>query len=345
VVITLLVAAAVAQVAAIALVAAARQWAHRQQVLDAPSDRGLHVRPTPRAGGIGIVVPACVGLVAVGLTVPAAATPALSLAALGLLIALVGLVDDVRHLPAGLRLVVHFGAAGLAVWALGGWPAIVWPGLFDLRLAWASVPLTILLIAYLTNAYNFMDGSDGIAGTQAFVAGLGWAAAGALLEDPLIAVTGAVVAASSLGFLLFNWEPASVFMGDVGSGFIGFLLASLAVAAEARSPGAGTAGLLFVWPFLFDSAFTLVWRARQRENLMVAHRAHLYQRLILTGVSHGVTAAVYGALALVGVGVGYAVMRGDRTLSVAGAVAIVALATGLWWAVVRRERALGIPGV
>jgi UDP-N-acetylmuramyl pentapeptide phosphotransferase/UDP-N-acetylglucosamine-1-phosphate transferase len=157
-----------------------------------------------------------------------------------------------------------------------------------------------------------------------------------------LAVVGAVIAAANLGFLLFNWSPASVFMGDVGSAFLGFLLAALAVYAAPRSPAIATAGILFVWPFVFDTAFTLLRRAGRRENLLCAHRSHLYQRLVLTGVSHRTVALLYGALATVGVAVGYAVAREAAIASMAGALLISALAAGLWLVVIRRERAVSV---
>jgi UDP-N-acetylmuramyl pentapeptide phosphotransferase/UDP-N-acetylglucosamine-1-phosphate transferase len=185
-----------------------------------------------------------------------------------------------------------------------------------------------------------MDGVDGIAGGQAVVAGIGWIAVGYAIQDPLLVVVGTVLAAASAGFLLFNWAPASVFMGDVGSSFLGFLLAALAVYAAARSPASATAGMLFVWPFVFDATFTFLRRAGRRENVLDAHRSHLYQRLVLTGVSHRTTALLYGALAAIGVAVGIAVAREARIVSFVGALVIGALGATLWLVVVWRERSL-----
>lgn len=285
------------------------------------------------------MLPVCVAMVTVGRLAPEAAPVAAWLAGLGLLMAAVGLADDVRHLPAVARLIAHVCAAALVVFGIGAWRTLEWPGLLHLELGWAAVPFTIVVVAGLTNAYNFMDGIDGIAGLQGVVAGAGWAAVGYMLPDPLLLVSGAAIAASSLGFLFFNWQPASVFMGDVGSSFLGFLLAALAVYAASRSPAAATAGLLFVWPFVFDTTFTVLRRARRRENLLAAHRSHLYQRLALKGMSHRAASLIYGTLAAIGVLVGLCVARESRTASMAGAVVIAALAAGVWIAVVRRERA------
>jgi UDP-N-acetylmuramyl pentapeptide phosphotransferase/UDP-N-acetylglucosamine-1-phosphate transferase len=334
-------AASAGLVASVLLVAAVRRWAQRKMLLDHPNYRSLHVRPTPRGGGIGVVVPICVAIGGVGALVPETRAAATWIAGVGLLIAVVGLVDDIRGLPAVTRLVAHVFAAALVVMKIGTWRAIEWPGLAHVNLGWAAVPFTILLVVGLTNAYNFMDGVDGIAGSQGVVAGCGWVGAGYALQEPLLAVTGAVVAAANLGFLLFNWSPASIFMGDVGSAFLGFLLAALAVFVAPRSPATAAAGILFVWPFVYDTTFTFLRRASRRENLLRAHQSHLYQRLVLTGVPHQTVALLYGVLATVGVAVGHALVRKAGFTSIAGGVLIALLAAGLWLFVVWRERAAG----
>ncbi len=327
-------------IASVGLVAGARYWAQRRMVLDHPNDRSLHLRPTPRGGGIGIVAPVCLAMGAVGLLVPETADAAIWLTGVGLLVAAVGLADDVRGLPALTRLAAHVIAGVLVVLGIGAWRSFGWPGLGVLDLGRAAVPFTVLLIVGLTNAYNFMDGVDGIAGSQGLVAGLGWTAVGYALQDPLVTVAGTVIACASLGFLFFNWSPASVFMGDVGSGFLGFMLAALTVFVSPRSHAAAAAGILFVWPFVFDTAFTILRRAVRRENLLRAHRSHLYQRLVLTGVSHGTVALLYSVLAMAGVAVGIAVLHQARLASIAGVLLIASLAAGLWSIVISRERAV-----
>jgi hypothetical protein len=128
-------------------------------------------------------------------------------------------------------------------------------------------------------------------------------------------------------------------MGDVGSSFLGFVLAALIVLVATRSPATALAGVLFVWPFVFDTTLTLLRRAKRGEDLFSAHRSHLYQRLVLGGVSHRTATLTYGALALVGVGTGHAVARGATVASLAGGLSIAVLAAGLWRVVVWRERA------
>jgi UDP-N-acetylmuramyl pentapeptide phosphotransferase/UDP-N-acetylglucosamine-1-phosphate transferase len=336
--------ACVALLVSAGLVFATRNWARRRMLLDRPNPRSLHVQPTPRGGGIGIVVPTCVALGAMGAIAPGYQITAAWIAGIGLLIAAVGMVDDLRGLSAFPRLVVQGSAAVLMVAGIGTWRTLVWPGVLHVDLGWMAVPFTILLVVGLTNAYNFMDGIDGIAGVQGTIAGIGWIVAGYALQDPMLPVTGAVIAAASVGFLLFNWPPASVFMGDVGSGFLGFVLAALSVSVALRSPATATAGILFLWPFVFDTAFTLLRRVRRRENLLHAHRSHLYQRLVLTGLSHRSVTMMYGVLAIAGVVVGRVVAREAATGSSAGALLIATLSGALWLSVVWRERTTHVTG-
>jgi UDP-N-acetylmuramyl pentapeptide phosphotransferase/UDP-N-acetylglucosamine-1-phosphate transferase len=332
-------------VSSLGLVAAAREWARRRSLVDHPNDRSLHVHPTPRGGGIGVVVPVSIAIAASGMLAPDTQAKATCLAGAALLIAAVGLFDDIRGLPPVTRLFAHLSAAVLLVLAAGPWRFFVWPGLWSFDLGGAAIPLSVLLLVGLTNVYNFMDGADGMAGAQSFVAGLGWIGVAYVVRDPQIGIVGAVIATASLGFLFFNWSPASVFMGDVGSAFLGFVLATLSILVAPRSPATATAGMLFVWPFLFDTSFTLILRASRRENLLCAHRTHLYQRLVLTGLPHRRVALLYAALSGVGVAVGNVVAREAAVPSILGGALIVGLASGLWLLVIRREKnEIALPG-
>jgi UDP-N-acetylmuramyl pentapeptide phosphotransferase/UDP-N-acetylglucosamine-1-phosphate transferase len=259
-----------------------------------------------------------------------------------LAVAAVGFIDDLRGLPALPRLVTQVLAAVVITAAVGCWRALAWPGFSELNLGWTGLPLTVVLIVSLTNAYNFMDGIDGIAGTQGAVAGLGWVTVGYSIQDPCVAAVGAVLTTANLGFLIFNWPPASIFMGDVGSSFLGFILAALTVLVAARSPEAAITGVLLVWPFVFDTGFTLLRRAGRGENLLSAHRTHLYQRLVLTGLPQQTVTLIYGGLATIGLLVGTAVAYAAKIASLAGAFLICALAAGLWLAVIWRERVVSV---
>ena len=334
----ILTTAAFGLLVSIAVVALTRNWARRRRVIDHPNDRSLHDQPTPRGGGVGIVIPTVVVLATAPWWMPDAATPALWLAVLSLCVAVVGLVDDIRSLSAVVRLVFQLLVAAVFVHVVTGPMALELPGAGRLDLGALAIPATVLFIVWLTNAYNFMDGIDGIAGLQAVAAGVGWVGAGHYLGDSLLVGAGAVVAGASLGFLLFNWSPASIFMGDVGAPFLGFVFAGLTAYASTRSALAASAGLLFVWPFLFDSVVTLIRRAARGENLLRAHRSHLYQRLVLAGASHKSTSLLYGALAAAGVAAGWTLVAGSARAQAAAAPGIGALAAMLYVFVAVRER-------
>ncbi len=250
-------------------VAIVRRWAERRQILDIPNERSSHTRPTPRGGGLAIVLVVLVGwLVALSLSRVLGRGTDLIYVVGAAFIAAVSWLDDLRSLSNRVRFGTHILAALLAIWAFGYWTEITVPIIGLLRLGLLGLPITFLWIVGLTNAYNFMDGIDGIAGGQAVVAGLGWAVLGWLTAQPLVGMLGVLLAAASLGFLGHNWPPARIFMGDVGSAFLGYTFAVLAVAAAQRDARLALAGLLFVWPFVFDATFTFLRRLRNgRERL------------------------------------------------------------------------------
>jgi Fuc2NAc and GlcNAc transferase len=272
-------------------------------LLDIPNERSSHETPKPRGAGIVIVA---VTLLLYGLTCWVKGFPVhVGYVFGGVMVATVSWVDDRRHLPAGLRLLFHFGAA-LAV-VLSGVPSeIYFP--FAGNVAVPEAVGTLFMIAWIvwmTNAYNFMDGIDGIAGTQAVVAGLAWFGFGSLTGGPVISAFGGVLAFSAVGFLLHNWSPASVFMGDVGSAFLGYTFATMPLLAAAGSTEPAwsvTAAISFLWVFLFDTLFTFLRRLIAGERVWEAHRQHLYQRMILAGWRHSFTATFYGVIALLVVG-------------------------------------------
>jgi Fuc2NAc and GlcNAc transferase len=264
--------------------------------------------------------------------------PLLAYALGGLAIAWVSWLDDLRPLPNRVRLSVHLLGASIAVAGIGAWNTVDLPLSLPLRLGWLGLPITLLWIVGLTNAYNFMDGIDGLAGSQAVVAGCGWVILGWLSGQPLVMVLGLLLASATLGFLGHNWSPATIFMGDVGSAFLGYSFATLTVLASQGDPRLALAGVLLVWLFLFDTAFTIVRRLRNGENIFVAHRSHLYQRLVIAGYTHRTVTSVYIVLALVGL---LLAVAWRLSLSLGTAALLVCLplcATGIWLFVVRQEQ-------
>jgi UDP-N-acetylmuramyl pentapeptide phosphotransferase/UDP-N-acetylglucosamine-1-phosphate transferase len=318
------------------------EWARRRRILDLPNERSSHVTPTPRLGGIGIV---CGVLAGSALSLPTWGAPAPAGLALVLLVALalavVSLFDDLRGLPAMFRLACHVVAATITVGGLDVAGRVHAAGL-EGWMAWAFAVAAATWIVYFVNAFNFMDGIDGIAAGQALVAGLGWTVVGAAMGDAGILEVGTVVAGASAGFLVLNWSPARLFMGDVGSAFLGYLLAVLPLLGAGSPVTPAVPALLLVWPFLADTAFTLVRRARRGERLTEAHRSHLYQRISAPALgrraaTHDRVAGAYMALAAVGVPSAWAAATAQWRLAAAGVLAGAILALAGWRMVVARE--------
>lgn len=275
-----------------------RSLARRRGLLDRPNGRSAHIRPTPRLGGIGILIAFLAGTY-VALVNTGATAGALAVIAATAAVSLVGLIDDVRPLSARIRL----GAQALAAVAVIGF------NLGQIDLAWnlgtlpraILLPASILWMVWVTNLYNFMDGIDGLAGGQAVVAGAAISAAAFGAGSYVQGALALVLAASASGFLIFNLAPASIFMGDVGSTAIGFLFAALPFV-----PGGGGVPIeaiaIVLSLFILDATTTLVRRIVRGERLFEAHRTHLYQRPLAFGTPHSIiTAAVFPGMLAVGV--------------------------------------------
>ena len=309
-------------------------WARHRNFLDVPNHRSSHLVATPRIGGAALVLSVLVGttvLYGLGSGFGREAQVVLAGAAA---IAVLGLVDDFWKLPALARLLMQI-AVGSSVVMFVGAAQLPWmSGNY-----WVTSPLTVVWIVALTNAYNFMDGIDGIAGAQALVGGTGWAAVALLANAPDIAAIGLLLTSASTGFLLYNWQPAKVFMGDAGSGFFGFLFATLPLLAPTDSVSFLWCAILLMWPFLFDTGFTLLRRARRSENLLSAHRSHIYQRLVLAGCSHRHVTVVYAGLALLGASAAISVAASWPISPLVSAALILVAAGALWWNLILREAA------
>lgn len=319
-------------------VAGSRRWAVKR-LLDIPNDRSSHTRPTPRGGGIGIVIGVFIGawslFAAQKLSIPVEEIAALSLG--GGIMALAGWLDDVHRLPYRIRLVVQAICSAIILVAIGYFHIIKVPFIGNLHLSLIGIPFALLWIVGLTNAYNFMDGIDGLAGGQAVIAGLAWAIMGLLGDQSFAYLMGITLAASSLGFLVHNWPPARIFMGDVGSAFIGFTLAVIPVIAGQKNPLTLVAGFLVVWPFIFDTSFTLIRRLARGENIFLAHRSHIYQRLVVAGYSHRYVTLIYMGMASIGAVVALLWYRQAPFVSAIVIALPILLFVGLWRFTVRAE--------
>ena len=254
------------------------RFAARRLPLDLPNARSLHERPVPRIGGVAV-------LAGVAAAVLAGFAPfGLALALAGAL-ALLSFVDDLRPLPTLVRLAGHLAAAA----------ALAWYVLSPMQ--WLELALIVLGIAWLTNLYNFMDGSDGLAGGMS-VAGFGaYALAAWLAGDQATALVSVALVGAAAAFLSFNLPPARVFLGDVGSIPLGFLAGALGVSGWRNDAWPLWFPLLVFAPFIGDATVTLVRRLLRRERVWQAHKEHYYQRLVRMGFGHRGTAwAAYAAM-------------------------------------------------
>ena len=251
-------------------------------IQDIPNDRSLHTEPIPRVGGVAIMAGILSGWIllfhfwALWIVLPALGLFGLSL------------IDDVRGLPAKVRLVGHFIAA-LIVLAGAGIP-------------WIWILPVMLFIVWMTNLFNFMDGSDGLAGGMALFGFSFYAIAALMHGNEAFAMMNFSIGSAALGFLYYNFYPARVFMGDAGSIPLGFLAATFGVWGWQQQYWPFWFPILVFSPFVVDATVTLLKRARRSEKLAQAHRNHYYQRLIQMGWGHRNTAiAEYLLMLLAGI--------------------------------------------
>ncbi|MFM0380157.1 glycosyltransferase family 4 protein [Paraburkholderia strydomiana] len=259
---------------------------------DIPNDRSLHVRPTPRVGGWGIVPVAVVAMLLVAPALWCAALAAAFLAA-------VSQVDDRRGLPARIR----FGAHLLAVAAF--------VALFPADVIWWLLCVLVFLMIWLVNLYNFMDGADGLAGGMALFGFSAYAIAALSGSSPMpeLGLACVAIAAASLGFLFFNFHPARIFLGDAGSITLGYLAGALGYWGWRGGAWPIWFPALVFAPFIGDASVTLTRRLARGDKFWQAHREHYYQRMVRSGVGHAGTAWVWYAVMVVGIGLALFALR------------------------------------
>lgn len=282
--------------------------------LDLPTHRSLHDRPTPHGGGLGIVA----ALLATGVWLELPVALLLTVLGLGVL----SLLDDLLHLPFWLRLIAHL-AAGLGVCHLLALPAWLWPP-------------AVLGVAWMTNLFNFMDGADGLAGSQGVTGFAAYAAGFALTGDDVLAAWCAAISAACAGFLFFNWPPARIFMGDAGSIPLGFLAGGLGAWGAWAGNWPPWFPLLAFAPFVLDASVTLARRAVNGQRVWEAHRDHYYQRMVQLGFGHRGTTLRWGGVMLVGATLAVGLLAAPGWLQGAGVVAWLSILAGLGGLIDRR---------
>lgn len=251
-------------------------WLARARVarlaLDEPNARSLHSTPVPRTGGLGLLCG-----IAAGWLLASARLPGLVWAGLAIVI-VISLLDDLHGLSAALRFTAHLLAATLAAVAL--------LGMTDLLL----LAIAVFAIGWMCNLYNFMDGADGLAGGMALSGFLAYAVAAWLAGSTPFALLNLALSAAAAGFLLHNFHPARIFLGDAGSVPLGFLAAVLGLAGWLQRDWPWWFPLLVFSPFIVDASLTLTRRLLNGARVWEAHRDHYYQRLVLLGLGHRNTA-------------------------------------------------------
>ncbi|MFT3892584.1 MAG: glycosyltransferase family 4 protein [Anaerolineales bacterium] len=306
-----------------------RQYAERRRIIDHPNERSSHTIPTPRGGGLAIVV--LVTVTGLWFINDAILSHALVYLVCALIIAYLGWRDDVHSLPTSVRFIVQGIVAAVSILGLGYFKSVTIPLFGVLPLGAVGVVITFLWIIGLTNAYNFMDGIDGIAGGVALAGGLGWMLLTTNAHSPFAFWISLAIAASSLGFLGHNWSPAKIFMGDVASTFLGYTFAVLPLLSSDKSGDALMLGTLLMWTFIMDAGVTFIRRAIKGEKVLAAHRTHLYQRLVIGGYSHQKISVLYISLTLLAGALSYAWSDGQ-----AYAPPLIILGLPLLWIVLSR---------
>ena len=291
----------------------------RRDVLDRPNERSSHLAPIPRGGGIAVIGTLVLAWVALHQWGLVAASLTGILFGAGLL-AVVSWIDDLRSLSAGVRLLAQGVAVLIGILAL--------PEKDGDLAAWLGPPLYFaaagLIWIWWINLFNFMDGIDGLAASEAAAIGAGlllFASIGAG-RDPAAAVLAAAIIGAAIGFLLWNWSPARIFLGDVGSVPLGYLLGFLLLDLAAR--GRWKIALILPLYFLADATITLLRRLLRGERVWQAHRQHLYQRAVRNGLGHAPVVKRVIAADLLLIGCGWTAENGWGIVSLGAAIAVVA---------------------
>jgi len=273
-----------------------RKYAIKNRVIDIPNQRSSHSVPTPRGGGVAIVLVSLMGVSILYAIHAISLKLYLALMGAGGLSAIIGYFDDRKHIQVRWRLLSHLICAVWALTCLGGLPAISLFGQI-INLGWFGNAITIIYMVWLLNLYNFMDGIDGIAGVEAITVCL---SAAILLNITMTQNTDYVltliIAGTVSGFLVWNFPRAKIFMGDSGSGFLGLILAILSISSAWIDPSLFWGWLILLGVFIVDATITLLRRMTNGEKIYEAHRSHAYQHAAQIYGSHTKVTMVVGLI-------------------------------------------------
>lgn len=282
----------------LALTYGLRRYALAKSLMDIPNARSSHKMPTPRGGGLAIVLTFLLGLPLLVESGALQSSVVFGLAGAGALVAVVGFLDDHRHVAARWRLLVHFAAAAWGLLWVGGLPPLP---LFGLMIdpGWPAQFMALFYLVWLLNLYNFMDGIDGLAGIEAVSVCLGGVMLYALaMPGAADWEVSALLLVAAGGFLCWNFPPARIFMGDAGSGFLGLVLGLLSILAAWSHPAFFWAWLILLGVFIADATLTLLRRLARGEKIYEAHRSHAYQYASRRYGAHRPVSVAVGAINL-----------------------------------------------
>lgn len=273
-----------------------RRYATAESLMDIPNERSSHMVPTPRGGGVAIVLVFLATLFLLNQAELLSTSLLLALIGAGSAVALTGFLDDHGHIAARWRLLVHFGAAAWGLYWLGGLPPIIFLG-YIVDLGWAGHVLGLFYLVWLLNLYNFMDGIDGIASIEAVTVCLGAALLNMVGSETTEQWQELVLLAFTVtGFLFWNFPPARIFMGDVGSGFLGIVFGIFSIQAGWLSSQLFWSWLILLGVFIVDATWTLFCRLLRNEKIYEAHCSHAYQYASRRYGSHKAVSLGVGAI-------------------------------------------------
>ena len=269
----------------IAVTGLLQKYALKHSLIDVPNERSSHLMPTPRGGGLSIVIPVLICIAVLFLTAQIEKDIAIALGIGCFFVASVGWIDDHQHIPANWRALLYGIAAVLAVYFIvesDNFQSVFSHLPFGIMISF----MIVIWVVWMTNLYNFMDGTDALAAIQTICTSLLVGVIFWLEGQYGLATVCFVISASSCGFLFWNWPPAKIFMGDVGSCSLGFCFGVLAVIGEIQGSVPLIVVFILLSIFICDTTFTLLMRIFANEKWYQAHKSHAYQRLVQLGMSH-----------------------------------------------------------
>lgn len=298
-----------------------RRYALAKCVMDIPNERSSHSIPTPRGGGVAIVLTFLLALPILGALNLLDNSALYALFGSGLLVAAIGFADDHGHIAARWRLLGHFMAAAWSLFWVNGLPPIdVFGTAVDF--GWLGNILALIYLVWMLNLYNFMDGIDGLASVEAISVCFGMSLVYWFSDSNELIWAPLILSSAVMGFLMWNFPPARIFMGDAGSGFLGIIMAVMALIAAWAKPELFWSWLILLGVFIVDATWTLFRRLVNGEKVHQAHRSHAYQRAALHYKSHLKVTGTVAAINLIwltpiSILVGMSVVSGAAGLSVA----------------------------